>query len=403
MDWKIFNEWNEFLIKQEYKDVIINRTIGEFRRVLSDQISNIFLIEKLFEEKINITKDNWYLYGKINNLLDKIKKSKFYISADMNLNLPRMRCQTSQKCQNAIDIKKGNMYNIPAECNGVDTSDKDNYFYIPIHKTRRHIHGVPREFLVNYIYNMIEKASWEKKIECYYTDSKYIHCCAIYMCPEKHTIQNLKKVEKNKKIEKTEKIITCLGKLSVFTKIKELEKFLDIEEIKKIKTFFHKKKIDNYRLNFLKKSRYITYCPGSCKNTNGLIHQGIPSVHQTCTDCNISYCRECGKNPFHHNKLCDITDLQNESNIVFENPDMYRTCPGCTTWIEKEEGCDHMKCLCGVHFCYNCRMVLCANDPYFHVCNMNGADPHFRDFPINHPTVQYLGEIACKCTHCITY
>jgi hypothetical protein len=317
------------------------------------------------------------------------------------------------------------MYNIPAEYNGIDTTDKDTYFYIPIHKTRRHIHGVPKEFLVDYIYNMIDKASWEKKINCYYTDPKYIHCCAIYLCPEKYTIQNL---EKNKKIENkqknkektenkqknkieeiplnsnhtVERSMNCLGKICVFTKLIELEKYLKNDDIKKIKIFFHKKRIDNFRLNFPKKSRYITFCPGSCKNSNGLIHTGIPSVEQSCIECSLSYCRECGKIPYHKNELCNIKDLQNTSDIVFENPDLYRKCPGCTTWIEKEEGCDHMKCLCGVHFCYNCRMVLCANDPYFHVCNMSGADPHFRDFPINHPTVQYAGELACKCLYCIT-
>jgi len=70
------------------------------------------------------------------------------------------------------------------------------------------------------------------------------------------------------------------------------------------------------------------------------------------------------------------------------------------TWIEKEIGCDHMKCLCGVHFCYNCRMVLCANDPYFHVCTIGSTDPHFRDFPLNHPNVHQSGEIACKCVCC---
>ena len=401
MDWSIFNQWNDYLLKQEHKDIIIHKTIGEFRRVLSDQISNHFFINNMIEKKSNITKDNWYLYGKINNLLDKIKKNNFNRPPE---SLPRMRCNASQKCHNCIDIKEGNMYNIPAELNGVDT--KDNYFYVPIHKTRRHIHGVPKEFLVNYILNMIETATWEKKIDSYYTDSNYIHCCAIYSCPEKYKLKNIVKKEKNKKdvCELKEKEINCTVKICVYTKLEELNKYLKNDEKIKIKMFFYKKLIDNFRLNFSNKARYITYCPSTsttlCKNSQGYIHMGIPNGHQQCNECMISYCRECGKIPFHDNKLCDITDLQNSSNIMFENPDLYRKCPGCTTWIEKEIGCDHMKCLCGVHFCYNCRMVLCANDPYFHVCSVGSTDPHFRDFPLNHPNVQQSGEIACKCICC---
>ena len=122
-------------------------------------------------------------------------------------------------------------------------------------------------------------------------------------------------------------------------------------------------------------------------------------MKQTCDQCNITFCRECGVKPYHTSELCDINNI-NTSNIIFDNPENYRKCPGCNIWIEKEEGCDHMKCLCGVHFCYTCRSVLCANDPYYHICNMEGSDPHFRDFPMDHPTAQHSGEIACKCLSC---
>ena len=171
MDWKIFHQWNSFLIQTQYKETIIDRSIREFRQVLSDQSSNIFVKNLSYEDRNNITDINWHMYGKINNLLDKIYKiysssSEKMIELDnFNLSiltLPRMRCKTSQKYQKKIDINEGKMYNISAEYNGIDTNDKDTYFYIPIHKTRRHVHGVPKEFLINYIYNMIESASWEK-------------------------------------------------------------------------------------------------------------------------------------------------------------------------------------------------------------------------------------------------
>lgn len=31
-----------------------------------------------------------------------------------------------------------------------------------------------------------------------------------------------------------------------------------------------------------------------------------------------------------------------------------QVCPGCKTGIEREEGCFHMSCPCGTHFCYEC-------------------------------------------------
>lgn len=154
--------------------------------------------------------------------------------------------------------------------------------------------------------------------------------------------------------------------------------------------------MDNFRINFPKKSRYITYCVGSCVHSDGYIHNGIPNGKQICHDCNITYCRECNKSPYHDNELCKFVD-----EIIFENPEDYRKCPGCGIWVVRSEGCSHMKCGCGVHFCFDCRGILCANDPYYHICNSSNPDAHYRDFRMNHPSVQYEGEIACNCSNCI--
>ena len=64
------------------------------------------------------------MYGKINNILDKINK-KYKI----NMGLPRLQCATVQKFKKMEDIIIGKMYNIPAISNGIDTSDK-NYFFV---------------------------------------------------------------------------------------------------------------------------------------------------------------------------------------------------------------------------------------------------------------------------------
>eukprot|EP00359_Climacostomum_virens_P010151 CAMPEP_0204913564 /NCGR_PEP_ID=MMETSP1397-20131031/11378_1 /ASSEMBLY_ACC=CAM_ASM_000891 /TAXON_ID=49980 /ORGANISM="Climacostomum Climacostomum virens, Strain Stock W-24" /LENGTH=103 /DNA_ID=CAMNT_0052084807 /DNA_START=183 /DNA_END=490 /DNA_ORIENTATION=- len=32
----------------------------------------------------------------------------------------------------------------------------------------------------------------------------------------------------------------------------------------------------------------------------------------------------------------------------------FKQCPLCEYWVEKSEGCDHVKCKCGCEFCYRC-------------------------------------------------
>jgi hypothetical protein len=32
----------------------------------------------------------------------------------------------------------------------------------------------------------------------------------------------------------------------------------------------------------------------------------------------------------------------------------WKKCPFCNNLVEKNQGCDHMKCRCGKDFCYRC-------------------------------------------------
>lgn len=377
MNWDNYNKWIEFILSTRYKDNLIERAGEECNKLI------FYKNKKGLEDKKTINKEVWKEYGKLNIIFDKLNKKY-----KLNLGLPRQICENTQKHKKMDDIIIGKMYNIPAEINGIETNSNE-YFYVPIHQSRRHIHGVPKEFLYDYVVNMIDKANWESRYYWYYTEPIYEDKCAIYMCPEKYDIVNVTK--DNKKIKKE---CVCRYKINVFNVMKTVFVYLNPVEIKKLKNYFHKKKIDNYRNNFPSKSKYISYCIGNCIGSFGIIHKGIPSGKQKCTECNIIYCRECGKKPYHYSSLCKFTDIE------FENPEMYRKCPGCKIWVEKEVGCDHIICLCGVHFCYNCRNVLNPNDPYFHVCRMGVTDPHFRDFEINHPTVRYVGEPVCKCSKC---
>jgi IBR domain, a half RING-finger domain len=43
-------------------------------------------------------------------------------------------------------------------------------------------------------------------------------------------------------------------------------------------------------------------------------------------------------------------------------------CPRCDEAIEKVEGCFHITCPCGCHFCYNCKKEYDASVIYSHEC-----------------------------------
>jgi hypothetical protein len=81
--------------------------------------------------------------------------------------------------------------------------------------------------------------------------------------------------------------------------------------------------------------------------------------HFQCPSCNKHYCLKC---------RCDWhKDLTCEENKKLTNPDeldkMFETmmkktnfkqCPMCKFWVERETGCDFIKCRCGFAFCYKC-------------------------------------------------
>jgi len=55
-----------------------------------------------------------------------------------------------------------------------------------------------------------------------------------------------------------------------------------------------------------------------------------------------------------------------------------RECPACGLRVIRDSGCDHMKCSCGVHWCWACGEERDSTDPYHHNCRIH-HDPadHF--------------------------
>jgi len=90
-----------------------------------------------------------------------------------------------------------------------------------------------------------------------------------------------------------------------------------------------------------------------------------------CPKCFLSFCGLClrpwstfskhagGKRVFHSNQLCADYQKQSLSRkdddfaLTADTVDA-RCCPGCSMRTSRTMGCNHMKCFCGVEWCYIC-------------------------------------------------
>jgi len=88
-----------------------------------------------------------------------------------------------------------------------------------------------------------------------------------------------------------------------------------------------------------------------------------------CQSCQVEFCFECGKAP-HMPASCKALV---EWEGIYGTSDFYvrknsKPCPGCHAPIEKNQGCNHMTCRCGVEFCWLC-LTLWNQHSGNHICN----------------------------------
>ena len=90
-----------------------------------------------------------------------------------------------------------------------------------------------------------------------------------------------------------------------------------------------------------------------------------------CTICRIQYCSLC-ENLAHYGECGEIDNLLN----VYINTNT-KKCPNieCNISYEKNEGCNHMRCLsCGTHFCWLCGLSYNIDDIIDHYDTGNISD-----------------------------
>jgi hypothetical protein len=90
------------------------------------------------------------------------------------------------------------------------------------------------------------------------------------------------------------------------------------------------------------------------------------SCRANCTKCRIAeFCLKCTRAS--HGGECDRLDEASEQLIREKT----RVCPSCLAHVEKDGGCNHMKCRCGAHFCWLCNQSYEQNQINDHYVGRN--------------------------------
>ncbi|KAH9126066.1 hypothetical protein AeMF1_003450 [Aphanomyces euteiches] len=82
------------------------------------------------------------------------------------------------------------------------------------------------------------------------------------------------------------------------------------------------------------------------------------------------WCGSCGDVKEWMEKQCSREAPQSKFECVFcSTPQVGNLphCPGCNAKTEKTEGCDHITCICGQHWCYRCGKGFLASEIYTHL------------------------------------
>ncbi|EGT44528.1 hypothetical protein CAEBREN_15568 [Caenorhabditis brenneri] len=123
------------------------------------------------------------------------------------------------------------------------------------------------------------------------------------------------------------------------------------------------------------------YQPCNSTDCPGLIHKsrGDPLRYKTCTSCPRQYCRMCLLEP-HHGHTCEayarlrIDDESVRAYMESRGPGNVKKCPKCATPVDKIDGCHHMECRCGIHFCWLClAMSETSQQMYAHLSEVHGG------------------------------
>jgi len=110
----------------------------------------------------------------------------------------------------------------------------------------------------------------------------------------------------------------------------------------------------------------IIFCTNSdCEYSSGfifIIDLNVRSKRARCPSiqCRLSMCIDCSQ-PYHNEYACESIDPTMTTYLANNT----RPCPSCNYAIEKNGGCEHMKCqACNQHFCWSCSKMFSPNEQF---------------------------------------
>ncbi|KXZ48568.1 hypothetical protein GPECTOR_26g471 [Gonium pectorale] len=87
-----------------------------------------------------------------------------------------------------------------------------------------------------------------------------------------------------------------------------------------------------------------------------------PDEPSECPACHRTFCATCLTTGWHEGFTCaeygqlsaDDRSPDTASLLRLGCSRGWRRCPGCRALVEREAGCNHVRCRCGARFCYAC-------------------------------------------------
>lgn len=236
-------------------------------------------------------------------------------------------------------------------CICYDIYNKDNKVFL--HKTRRQIHAV-----------------------C-------VNCFLIYIST---TISN-----DNYKVENDCVKVLCFGKhMSNSTRNKLCEYYFDVFRSIKFLPSNIKNSCDfKSILNIISRILILSYqevapCIHAYDSSNPCLNISYVNEDESkvICQCGIDFCHVCKLSPYHTNAKCeDVKDLKKmelsldsssyqQLKVEFKN-NKIKCCPNCKVLIEKNRGCNKMKCnKCKKKFCWLC-LIYPVDYSHFNYLNHN--------------------------------
>ena len=147
---------------------------------------------------------------------------------------------------------------------------------------------------------------------------------------------------------------------------------MDINEIDVKESLTKNNKIDlidkfeQFTMNYyiMQHPEDVSCCPTPGCNYVFVYEEG--DNYYECPICEKEYCLKC-KSDWHKDKTCQEfqeyrrvgllgKDQKQLDNLFYDfaKGSKFKQCPYCKNWVEKNEGCNHIACRCGNHFCYFC-------------------------------------------------